>query len=153
MAAVTVGAYWYFEYKAVAPVVAEQTPRSYFEPLIPLSLGTIDMFASVADTAATRTLGLSRTTALPPDVVKLFVFENSGVYKFWMKEMLYPIDIIWLDSAGIIVHIEQAVSPESYPQTYGPDTPTRYVIETNADFFATTGLQVGDSIMLPVSTN
>ncbi|MFM2423688.1 MAG: hypothetical protein RLZZ70_73 [Candidatus Parcubacteria bacterium] len=141
--------YWYTEQKATASLNIEETPRTYYAPLIPMRLGNIDVFASVADTSATRTLGLSRTSSLPVDVIKLFVFETPGRYTFWMKEMLYPIDMVWLDTTGKIVHIETAVRPESYPQTYGPEVATQYVIETNVGFFATTGLEVGDTIILP----
>ena len=153
LSVIVIGGYWYLEQRAVAPLVVEQTPRSYFEPLLPLRLGTEDVFVSIADTPATRTLGLSRTTTLPNDVVKLFVFETPGVYSFWMKDMNYPIDMIWLDTEGTILHIEEAVPPESYPQIYGPDVPAKYVLETNAGYFKTTGLRIGDIITLSNSTN
>ncbi len=151
---VVVGAVWLLTKSTpTIPLAAPATTRVDFEPLLPIRLGGADMFASVADSPSERQLGLSRTTALPADVVKLFVFPTEDLWSFWMKEMLYSIDIIWLDATGKIVHIESAVSPETYPNSFTPSSPAKYVIETNAGFVATQNMQVGDMVALPaVST-
>jgi uncharacterized protein len=142
-------AYWYSQRQTIGAVQMSPTTRADFEPLVPFQLGTQAVYVSIASTTAARTRGLSRTTILPADIVKLFVFETPGNYTFWMKEMNYPIDMVWLDATGVIVHIEESVSPQSYPKTYGPPVPAQYVIETNAGFFATTGLTNGDRVQLP----
>jgi uncharacterized membrane protein (UPF0127 family) len=110
------------------------------------------MYASVADSPTERQLGLSRTTSLPEDVVKLFVFPYADLWSFWMKEMLYSIDIIWLDAAGTIVHIEANVAPETYPTSFAPSARAQFVIETNAGFAAAQNLRVGDVVTLPPVT-
>jgi uncharacterized membrane protein (UPF0127 family) len=116
---------------------------STYAPLIPLTLGGVELQASVAETIAQREQGLSSTPYLPAGVVKLFIFDESWPYSFWMKDMLYPIDIIWLDDEKMIVHIEHRVTPDTYPQSFTPPTAATYVIETNAGFAKAQGLATG----------
>lgn len=93
--------------------------------------------ASVADTEASREQGLSGTITLPPTVVKLFVFDHNDRWSFWMKDMHYPIDIIWLNENHQVVYLVPNVTPDSYPETFIPPLPARYVIETAAGLSAT----------------
>ncbi len=118
---------------ATEPNKAEVIAKWYM-PLIPLTLGDQSLLASVADTESEREQGLSDTPYLPTGVVKLFVFDQSAPLAFWMKDMLYPIDIIWLDETKTVIHIEQSLTPETYPQSFGPATAARYVIETATGF-------------------
>lgn len=79
-----------------------------------------------------RQKGLGGRTDLPTDHGMLFLFSGEQVRCFWMKDMHFPIDMIWLDSAKEVVHIESDVSPDSYPHEYCPDAPARYVVELRA---------------------
>jgi len=103
---------------------------------------------SVADTGATRELGLGGHAPLAADEGMLFVFQQDAVNKFWMKDMTFPLDIIWLNADGGIVYIQPGLSPATYPSVYGPDTPTRYVLEVNAGYAAAHGVTVGDTVQL-----
>jgi uncharacterized membrane protein (UPF0127 family) len=105
--------------------------------------------ASVADTIPERIKGLSGTPFLPDKVVKLFAFGAAGEQSIWMKNMNYPLDIIWLDKEGIIVHIEKDISPETYPDSFSSPAPAWYVIEANAGFTASNTVAVGDKVTLP----
>lgn len=106
------------------------------------------VYASVADTMPERMQGLSKTPFLPDNVVKLFAFGSTGKHSIWMKDMNYPLDIMWVDEDGVIVHIEPNVSPDSYPESYAPPTPALYVIEANAGFTASNSIAVGDKVVL-----
>lgn len=64
----------------------------------------------VADTTASRRQGLSDRDALEPFDGMLFVFGARGLYPFWMKEMKFPIDIIWLDG-GVVVDVATLQPP------------------------------------------
>jgi uncharacterized protein len=97
-----------------------------------LSVGGHQFYVDLADTDEERRQGLSGRESLSETDAMLFVFDADGRYSFWMKDMLIPIDMIWLDSGKRIVHIERNVPAESYPQTYGPSSPTRYVLEVQA---------------------
>ena len=98
----------------------------------------------VSDTAAERALGLGRRDALCPDCGMLFLFESPGEYGFWMKDMRFPIDIVWL-SGDRVVHIERSVPADS-EETYLPGTEADRVIELNAGQAA--GLEAGEIVRI-----
>src|SRR5882672_5260542 len=56
--------------------------------------GTIQAYN--ADTDALRTLGLSGHSPLAADEGMLFIFPAPGEYGFWMKDMLFPLDLVWI---------------------------------------------------------
>lgn len=89
---------------------------------------------AVADTAEERMQGLSGTTSLPPETGLLFVFESDTRPDFWMKDMLFPIDIIWISSEGEVTGVEENVSPNTFPATFSPAEDIRYVLEVPAGF-------------------
>lgn len=102
--------------------------------------------AELAVTEAEREKGLMFRDAVPPGEGMLFVFEADGFYSFWMKNTLIPLDMIWLDSGGRVVHIERNVPPcrrDPCP-AYGPDLPSRFVLELGAGGAAAYGLKNGD---------
>jgi uncharacterized membrane protein (UPF0127 family) len=111
-------------------------------------VGGETLHVSVADTPAAREKGLSGKTGLAPDEGMLFVFPVAGVYSFWMKDMRFPIDILWIANDGTIVAIKENFSPASYPQTFAPATPARYVLEVPAGYCAAHQLQVGGRIQI-----
>jgi hypothetical protein len=95
--------------------------------------------------------GLSGRNSLIPGEGMLFVFEKPGRYPFWMKEMNFPIDIIWLASFEDggekkikVAHIEKNAIPESFPKTFGPDADSQYILEVPAGFAEKNNLQIGD---------
>jgi uncharacterized membrane protein (UPF0127 family) len=114
-----------------------------YEPLHDLLISGERFKVSVADTPDERQQGLSYTTTLPPDVLKLFVFDTDDTWVFWMKEMNYPIDIIWLDQQGKVVHIAANVAPETFPEKFRTPVPARYVMETNAGLTQEKGIIIG----------
>lgn len=121
----------------------------YFAPLETMSIGGVMVEASVATTPEERRTGLSNTPFLPPGVVKLFVFPESDYWGIWMPDMNYPIDILWLNESASIIHIETAVEPDTYPETFVPYQPALYVIETEAGFVATHNIALGNQVDLP----
>lgn len=128
----------------------EREWRTYYPVLVPIIIGSTTAYASVADSLPELIKGLSDTPSLPDTVVKLFAFGSTGRHSIWMKDMNYPIDIIWLDESGMIVHIVENVSPDTYPESsFTPPTPARYVIETNAGFVSSSTVTVGDEVIIP----
>lgn len=116
-----------------------------------MSIADVRVRASIADTWPERIRGLSNTPYIPMDVVKLFVFDSAGFHSMWMKDMNYPIDILWVDEGLKIVHIEEAVAPETYPNPFVSNSPAKYVIETASGFVAYHGIALGDTVVLPQS--
>ncbi|MEK7539600.1 MAG: DUF192 domain-containing protein [Patescibacteria group bacterium] len=93
--------------------------------------------------------GLSGREGLQNDEGLLFVFEYPDNYLFWMKDMNFPIDIIWLNQDRQIVYIKKDAQPLLYPETYGPQKnqpDAKYVLEVASGFSDKNNLQVGDKV-------
>jgi len=98
----------------------------------------------IASNDVDRISGLSNRKTLYNKKGMLFVFENMKNQTFWMKDMLIPIDMIFLDNNWTIVLIEQNLQPNSFPKTFGNQVSSQYVLEVNAGEANTYGLRVGD---------
>ncbi len=107
-----------------------------------------DMNIIIADTETEREQGLSGRVSLDSNTGMMFVFPESGYYKFWMRDMLFPLDIIYLDSHMRIVQVFSNVQPQSYPETIVSDTPAQYVLEMNAGQAVNKGFTVGSVLHL-----
>jgi uncharacterized membrane protein (UPF0127 family) len=93
--------------------------------------------------------GLAVKNQLKENEAMLFVFEDSAKHSFWMKDMKFPIDIIWLDSDGKIVHIEENLEPCPLVfvcPSYAPNADSQYVLETVAGFTQRHNISVGTNI-------
>ncbi len=99
----------------------------------------------VADSDKEREKGLSGTEKLPQKRGMLFIFDTNGFWSIWMKDMNYPLDIIWLSEQKRIVHIEENVEPDTYPQNFMPHVPAKYVVEFPANTVAKNSLKEGDA--------
>ncbi len=109
-----------------------------------ISFGAHTFQLEIADTYTARLRGLSGRVTLPRGTGLLFVFPDDERHGMWMKEMLFPIDIVWLDKNLRVVHVVEGVAPESYPaESFVPPTPARYVLELNVGEVAGAGIGVG----------
>lgn len=100
----------------------------------------------VADTPFLQEKGLSGRENLNENEGMLFVFNFLDKHGFWMKDMNFPIDIIWLDEEMKIVWIEKNVAPLSYPKIFSPKSDAKYVLEVVSGFSQKSNLQTGDLI-------
>jgi uncharacterized membrane protein (UPF0127 family) len=96
--------------------------------------GGVSLRLEYATTEAARERGLGGRTNIPADYGMLFIFPNSEKYGFWMKDMLVPIDMFWLNDQGQVVYIVQDAATSSYPNVFYPTSPALYVLETAAGF-------------------
>jgi uncharacterized protein len=111
-----------------------------------ITIDDVSVRVEIVDTDSERAQGLSGKTGLAPDEGMLFVFEEDGQYGFWMHDMLFPIDIIWIASDGSVVHVEKSLSPDTYPRTFTPPLPARYVLEVAAGFATEHEIEVGSKL-------
>ena len=105
------------------------------------SKGSVKVF--IANNDISRDQGLSDIKSLPNGEGALFVFDNPGKYGFWMKDMNFPLDLIWIDSNKNIVGVTKNALPSSYPFVFMPPRDVLYVIEMNAGSVASFGLTTG----------
>lgn len=113
-------------------------------------IGNTTIDAVIASTEEERTLGLSSYEALLPNEGMLFVFEEPDIYGFWMEGMKFALDIIWIDENKEIIHAEENILPESYPEIFQPAKNSLYVIEVPAGFFSKNNLKVGDKVSFAI---
>ena len=132
----------------VAPT-AQPTP-AIDAPVV--TVGDTSFVVELAVTPAERNLGLSGHPPLADNEGMLFVFENEAKWTFWMKEMLFPLDMLWIDARCTVVDItENAPKPEpgqalqDLPR-YFPQTLAQYVLEVNAGTAQRTGISIGDQV-------
>jgi uncharacterized protein len=93
-----------------------------------------------------RRRGLSHLDSLNEREGMLFIFQEEVRPLFWMKDMNFPIDIIWIDSQKEIVEITEKIYPETYPQTFSPSIPIKYVVEVNAGWCSEKEIKIGDKL-------
>ena len=110
-----------------------QTPIGKSEVKI-IKINDVSIEVEVADTYETRKLGLSGKPDLPDGTGMFFIFETPDQYGFWMKDMNFAIDIVWIDEKFRVVDIEKEVTPETFPQIFYPNQPVKYVLELPAGY-------------------
>lgn len=124
---------------------------SYFQRAAGLPRGTvliddrIPVRVEVAATPLAREHGLSGHAPLAADEGMLFIFDQEIKPGFWMKEMLFPLDFLWLRD-GVIVDISTDVpapAPGEAPATVFPREAVDQVLEVPAGFAARNGLKLG----------
>lgn len=103
----------------------------------------------IADTSAKRVKGLSNRESLSKGSGMLFIFKEPGFHRFWMKDMNFALDLIWIRE-NKIVEITANVLPTEYqpPNTISPKTKVDKVLEINAGKAKEFGLKVGDKVEL-----
>ena len=105
---------------------------------------TLDVFLATDPVAQAQ--GLSGRPALGPLEGMLFIFNRDTEPNFWMKDMNFAIDIIWINQAGQVIAIEPNLTPDTYPNYFAPPEPIRYVLEVNAGFADTHQITLGNFI-------
>ena len=101
---------------------------------------------NLATTDAAREQGLSGRENLKEDEGMLFVFDYPDKYSFWMKDMNFPIDMIWIGENKEIIYIKRDARPESFPESYGPTADAKYVLEIVSGLSSKNNLKEGDKV-------
>lgn len=129
-------------------VLTKPAPAKYQEtkPVSTWQVNTPDgqrIIVELANTPEKRERGLSSRDLLETGHGLLFIFDTPGTYGFWMKDMRFPIDIVWIDENWQIIAVERNVSPETFPQIFTPEKPIRYALELNAGEAEIFGIDTG----------
>jgi len=127
-----------------APKTAEYQSSELSEKVI--SINNAPLTVEVVDEPHEQVQGLSDRDSLDRDHGMLFVFSQPSKPGFWMKDMRFSLDLIWIDENGTITEITPNVSPDTFPQTFFPAFPVKYVLEVNAGWSKDNSIQTGDKI-------
>lgn len=111
-----------------------------------IKIAGVTLKTELAYTPETQEKGLSGRKELKKDESMLFVFNHTDQYSFWMKDMNFPIDIIWIGEDLRVVYIKKDAKPESYPEAFTPNQDAKYVLEVFSSFSEKNNLKVGDRV-------
>ncbi len=95
-----------------------------------------------------RTKGLMFQSSLEETQGMLFIFPESGLHSFWMKNTPLSLDIIWIDKDFKIVHTESSTTPNSETKLT-PLKEAKYVLEINAGLTEKYNIKIRDMTKIP----
>ncbi len=102
----------------------------------------------IADDDAERMLGLSFRPSMAETEGKLFVFPDAGRHAFWMKDMKYPLDMLWIQD-GVVVDLAVDVPAPllgQFPATVTPKADASEVLELRAGEAKRQGITRGTAL-------
>ncbi len=108
--------------------------------------------AELAETIFERSRGLSGRSSIGAGEGMLFLFDTVESHTMWMKDMEFPIDILWIKN-GTVVDVEENASqepgvPDASLTRYSPDVASELVLELPAGFAKIHGITIGDTVTL-----
>ena len=106
----------------------------------------------IARTIEEKRQGLMNRDNLPESKGMLFIYSSEGFYSFWMKNMEFPLDIIWINKDKEIVHIKKNVQPclENTCHGFGSEEKAMYILEINSGLIDKIGIKIGDKIFFGI---
>jgi uncharacterized membrane protein (UPF0127 family) len=116
-------------------------------PSIRLNAGLHNIHAEVAQTPGQRSTGLMFRKEMGANEGMLFIFEQSAVQCFWMKNTLLPLSIAFIDDSGVVVNLAD-MKPHS-EQSHCSTKPVRFVLEMNQGWFGKRGIGPGSTLSGP----
>ena len=135
---------------ALVACLAGAAPAAEVNPPLPRATvvvaGRARMSAEVARTDRERQLGLSNRRSLGEGEGMLFLFGGVGPASIWMKDMRFPLDILWIRGGRIVMIKERAqpLRPERAPEIFTAEADS--VLEVPAGFAAAKGISLGDAV-------
>lgn len=127
-------------------LIASNAYKSYKHAKVTIGGKIFDAY--VSDTEKLRENGLSGFAGLKNNEVMLFVFPDADIYGFWMKDMLFPIDILWIDDNFTVISTKKNIAPDTFPKIFFPKKPGKYVVEFTAGVLDTLGVINGDKVSI-----
>jgi len=144
---------WVLVALAAAVGVVFALPRPEPQSYLPtLQIGEATLSIEVADTEALKMQGLSGRDSLPENSGMLFKFDVPNRYSFWMKDMRFPLDFIWIANGRVTeidhnVPVQPGVLDERL-NVYQPLVPVDSMLEVNSGWAEKQGIKAGDSVKL-----
>ena len=124
----------------------EEKEIEEIKPIVKVEIAENIFNVIVADTQVLRTKGLSGHLKLDEKQGMLFIFDDSAMRGFWMKEMNFPLDMVWIDENLKVIGITVNATPESFPEVFQSITPVQYVLEINAYGAESNGIIIGEEV-------
>jgi uncharacterized membrane protein (UPF0127 family) len=107
--------------------------------------GTVSI--EIVYSAEERQLGLSDRPSIGDDEGMLFVFDEAALNNcFWMKDMQFPIDMVWLDEDKKVITVIESVDPSTYPESFCPESLAKYGLELQSAQAKVLGIEPGEKL-------
>ncbi|MEQ6248255.1 DUF192 domain-containing protein [Sulfitobacter sp. HNIBRBA3233] len=113
------------------------------------SFGKAAFNVDIADTESTRAQGLMHVESMPLSQGMLFVYDRPQQMSFWMRNTLIPLDMLFLDDAGVIRHIHHRAQPLDESVISPGPMLLRGVLEINGGLARRLGIEEGDVLRHP----
>lgn len=104
-----------------------------------------------ANSQKEKEMGLSDKSSMPQDYGMLFSFATPDYYSFWMRDMKFPIDMIFIKDNHIVTIYSNAQPPKSKDDSlviYKPEEPADAVLEINAGLAEKYSFKKGDEVKI-----
>ena len=103
--------------------------------------------AEIVKTSSEKQKGLSNREKMERDRGMIFVNEKEGMYSFWMKEVNFPLDIIWIKGNEIVGITERAaIEPGPEYKNYLPPEPVDKILEVHGGWVFRHGVEIGQKV-------
>lgn len=105
----------------------------------------------IADDDNEKATGLMFRESLAKDSGMLFVYNDSKVRNFWMANMQFPLDMLFINESKTVIKIEHASLCENKVcNIYNSNLPARYVLEVNSNFSEENNIKTGDLVSINI---
>lgn len=129
-------------------IFEEDQPVQWSTVVINTDDGPVPFSVEVAETQDQRMQGLMNRESLERGFGMYFIFEDEANRAFWMKNTLIPLDMIFIDDQGFIVHVHKNAQPCKRERclTYPSKFPAKYVLEIGGLETNEFGIEIGDRV-------
>ena len=137
-----------------APTSAAAASGTDENPTLPeesLSIDGAKFTVEIASTMLQQARGLSNRSSLGANDGMLFIFSSGGTQSFWMKDMNFPLDMIWISGNTVVGFAQDAPAEPNvlFPsQIFSSPSNTDKVLEVNAGTVAKYNIKVGDTVTI-----
>lgn len=123
-----------------------------FVTFFPTNSTSVVITCELASSPEERLVGLMFREELSADEGMLFVYESPHNVSFWMKNVLIPLDIIFLNETGTVINAEEADVeidvPDEELRSYCSASPVLWVVEVNQGLCNLYGIDVGTNVSI-----
>ncbi len=116
-----------------------------------IRIGNVVFDCMIADSFPKQMLGLMYRKSIKKNEGMLFIFRREGMYPIWMMNMLFPVDILWIDKKSKVVDIEaNAIPCKSFfgCKSHYPRKRSGYVLEIRSGEAKRRQIKIGSIVKL-----
>lgn len=117
-----------------------------------VSINNKTFSVQLAKSEKEKMTGLSGRSSLDQNSGMLFIFTKKDQYAFWMRNMKFPIDIIFIDDDKVVDVIQNASVPTTKNVAllpiYKSNFPANYILEINAGLAQKNQIKTGDKVTI-----